>query len=108
MLVELDIFSGRPNPRWQLDEPSGRRLAELHHGLRPAVERPPDPPGLGYRGFIYTLEDASWRAWKGAVVGPRQVLADPDVAIERWLLDQLPTEYGGLRPRIAAELERTG
>jgi hypothetical protein len=108
MLVELDIFSGRPNPRWQLDESSARRLAELHHGLRPTAERTPDPPGLGYRGFVYTVEDATWRAWKGSVVGPGQVLADPDITIERWFLDQLPAEYADLRPRIAAELEPTG
>jgi hypothetical protein len=34
------------------------------------------------------------------------VLADPARAIERWLLASLPDQYGELRSRIAAEIER--
>jgi len=51
--VELDIFSGRPNPRWTLD---GREEAELIERMSdrtvPFVA-PNDTDGyLGYRGFV--------------------------------------------------------
>lgn len=50
--VELDIFSGRPNPRWVMAPQTAERLrAELS-------ERVPAEPvgelGLGYRGFLLT------------------------------------------------------
>ncbi len=107
MLVELDIFSGRPNPRWQLDEQVARKLDELHRRLLRTANRPPEPPGLGYRGFVYQLEDVRWRALRGFVVQPDVVLADPDRVIERLLLDQLPAEYVDIRPRVAATFEQT-
>jgi hypothetical protein len=54
--VELDVFSGRPNPRWrlsteQIDRVRGqlRELAPIS-GLVPADLQ--GPPGLGYRGFM--------------------------------------------------------
>jgi hypothetical protein len=51
LLVELDLFSGVPNPCWELSaEERGELRARLKH-LRPAA-----PPGvgdvLGYRGFL--------------------------------------------------------
>jgi hypothetical protein len=48
--IELDVFSGRRNPRWAL---SGERAVDIRERLRdlePAERR--DPPGLGYRGFL--------------------------------------------------------
>ncbi len=46
----LDIFSGRPNPRWEVKIDNTNyfknRLKELPNS------EPLDPPGLGYRGFI--------------------------------------------------------
>ena len=51
--VELDIFSGRPNPRWMLD---GREEAELIERMSdrtvPFVARNDTDGYLGYRGFV--------------------------------------------------------
>ena len=47
MEIELDVFSGVPNPRWQLSEAEARHLASL----LPA-EREPARTGLGFRGFV--------------------------------------------------------
>lgn len=105
MLVELDVFSGRPNPRWQLDEHIEQQLRELHRRLAPSASPHAEPPGLGYRGFCYTLDGVTWRARNGFVVGPDRVLHDPDRSVERLVLDQLPGEYGDLRSRLARELE---
>ncbi len=105
MLVELDVFSGRPNPRWQVDEHIEQQLRERHRRLAASATPAAEPPGLGYRGFCYTLEGVSWRALNGFVVGPDRVLHDPHRSIERLLLDHLPDEYGDLRSRLAGQME---
>lgn len=102
MLIELDIFSGRPNPRWRLDGHTSRRLLEVQERMKIRPGDPPQIPGLGYRGFLYTVEHVTWRAWGRALLGPTVVLADPERAIEGLLLSTLPPEYASLRPRIAA------
>jgi hypothetical protein len=106
MLVELDVFSGRPNPRWELDEHADQQLRELHRRLAPSVSPPAEPPGLGYRGFRYTLDGVTWWTWNGSVVGPDRVLNDPDRSVERMLANQVPDLYGGLRSRIEGDLKR--
>lgn len=52
--IELDIFSGRPNPRWTLDAAEGKEF--LTRLLDRAVPMAPisSSEGLGYRGFICT------------------------------------------------------
>ena len=68
--VELDIFSGRPNPVWGLTGAQIDEMGEIVRTLPLATEEPPAQPGLGYRGFIVT-DDArrSWQinAFKGFV-----------------------------------------
>jgi len=104
MIVELDLFSGRPNPRWELDDRSATALRRLQSTLRPADRAPAEPPGLGYRGFSYVDGAESGRAYKGYVRTRRAVLADPGFKVERFLLDTLPSDFAGLRQRIAPEL----
>ena len=104
MLVELDVFSGRPNPRWHVDEPIDRQIRELHGRLASTSILPAEPPGLGYRGFRYTLDGAVWRAWNGALIGPDRILHDPTRSVERLLLGQLSDEYKDLRSRLEREM----
>ncbi|MCP3137654.1 hypothetical protein [Pyxidicoccus xibeiensis] len=56
--VELDIFSGRPNPKWTLSEREVRQLAERIRA-DPSLLLPldADTGGLGYRGFVLRAED---------------------------------------------------
>lgn len=108
MFVELDIFSGRPNPRWQLDAPGAGRLLELHRHLTAGARPSAEPPGLGYRGFCYELDDASWRVWNATVISGDRALLDPDRSVERLLLEGLPAEYDDLRSRLSAEIARAG
>jgi hypothetical protein len=104
MFVELDVFSGRPNPRWELDEQRTQELRQLVRRLTPAREAAPEPPGLGYRGFVYSDAGGQVRVYRGYVRTPRTVLADPSFSVEKYLSDQLPAEYAELRNRIATEL----
>ena len=105
MHIELDIFSGRPNPTWELGSAVARRLEELHRRLQAATTGAPEPPGLGYRGFRYSLDGETWRAFRGVVAGPRLVMADHARSIERLLAEQLPADFRDLRPILETELE---
>jgi hypothetical protein len=105
LLVELDVFSGRPNPRWELDEPSAKVLRQLLSRLAITADSPPEPAGLGYRGFVFPDDTGRTRAYKGYVIRPDVVLADPSFTVERFLLDRLPTELQELGRRVALELE---
>ena len=104
MLVELDAFSGRPNPRWELDEPRSQKLRQLQSRLKASRQAPAEPPALGYRGFWYSDANGRVRAYRGYVKTARAVFADPSFSIERYLLDQVPAEFAALRKRIASEL----
>lgn len=104
MLVELDVFSGRPNPRWELDEQRSQELRQLERRLTPARQAAPEPPGLGYRGFVHSDASGQVRAYRGYVKTPRTVLADPSFSVEKYLRNQLPAEYAELRNWLAAEL----
>jgi hypothetical protein len=105
VVVELDIFSGRPNPRWQVNEEAASMLRLLHRGMTRSNDRPAEPPGLGYRGFTYMLDGTTWRAYKGWVTSPEHARIYRSDTLERLLLEQLPREYAEVRARVAAEIE---
>jgi hypothetical protein len=106
VIVEIDAFSGRPNPRWQLTESDAAALARLIAGLKPAP-RPssPPPPGLGYRGFrLWGPAGEAYRVYRGLVQPPDSVLADPDRRVETFLLGHLPEDLAELRPWLEAQI----
>jgi hypothetical protein len=107
MLVELHVFSGRPNPRWELDEPHTRTLRTLIGALRPATRRASTPPGLGYAGFSFTDGRTKVVAYDGYVHVGREVFDDAPFTVERFLLGTLPNEHAPLRDRILAQLDRS-
>jgi hypothetical protein len=89
--VELDLFSGRPNPRWTL---AGRRVDELRdrvRGLSPGDSK--EIPGLGYRGFVLAADrnHDRVRAFDGTIRVERadrtEVLRD-DRGLEELLVTQ--------------------
>ena len=100
VLVELDIFSGRPNPCWELDKPTAEALYRLISQLDTASGGPLDRPGLGYRGFIMRDGSGERRAYNGYVISPNRTVADPSARVERFLLDRLPVGLERLRSRV--------
>lgn len=105
MLVELDVFSGKPNPRWELDEPCSQRLLHLQNQLKTSNQALVEPPALGYRGFWYSDAAGRVHVYRGYVKTVQAVFTDPSFSIERYLLDQVPMEFAALRGRIMKELE---
>jgi hypothetical protein len=55
--VEIDVYSGRPNPSFNITGPDAAELAKLLQHL-PQAETGAPELGLGYRGFVIT-SDAS-------------------------------------------------
>ncbi len=58
MIVELNIFSGRPNPRWHLTGPQEVSFWGVLSRIirRPSVQPAESlPDGLGYRGLTVTV-----------------------------------------------------
>jgi hypothetical protein len=89
MRVELDIFSGRPNPVWVLDTAQEAEIRGRIARLKPSSAKV-SVPGLGYRGFI-VHDVGEMRFYRGQVLPG----LDADTArwgatdreLERWLLE---------------------
>ena len=95
MRVELQVYSGRPNPSWDLSAQDvaelARRMADLPRSHQPFVEG-----GLGYGGFvIWNPENA---AGLPTTIKVFNAIGIPEAAgiaayhdvhdIEGWLLEQ--------------------
>jgi hypothetical protein len=115
--VELDAFSGRPNPSWQLGPTEATEFLARLRALPSVSGRLPSNDGLGYRGFVVTADGASLdgydevRLFRGVATARRgdgeDLFADPDRALESWLLDTAPAQLGPeVRRYIRSEIVR--
>jgi hypothetical protein len=64
--VELDAFSGRPNPVWQMTETEARDVAARLQYLAPSSDTLPQAT-LGYRGFYLRDDDSVLYITRGLV-----------------------------------------
>lgn len=107
MRAELDLFSGRPNPSWEL---SAEEIAELVKRLEtlPEAKEGTIRDRLGYRGIVLTARADDLVGFTSLVVSAGVVLArgsdgserlfvDRGRALERWLLK---TARGRVDPAI--------
>jgi hypothetical protein len=94
--VELDVFSGRPNPTWTLTAAETKTFRDMVAAL-PGTGTLTFPDPLGYRGMLVSLpaEEANgsvttWRIWRGVVQQTSDATStfyvDSDRALEMWLL----------------------
>ena len=115
MRVELDAFSGRPNPVWELTEAQSLELLTRLRNLPPGVGIGRE--GLGYRGLIVTADHSEVGGFdrivisEGTVVGARgtreERFRDADRALERWLFHTASRHLEpDLYSMIAQELDR--
>jgi hypothetical protein len=93
--VTLNIFSGRPNPKWLLSEKQIKTLSAKLGEF--TVAEPESPLGLGYRGVTITNLSKSPRlperilAYNGilSICNNRTTIHQEDINnIEGWLLAQ--------------------
>jgi hypothetical protein len=100
MLIEVDIFSGVPNPAWVLNATDSLKLHRLQDSLKACRAEPPTLPGLGYRGFCYGEMPRRFRAYRGYIQSAEVLLVDPELSIERFLRDALPAQFAHLRAKM--------
>jgi hypothetical protein len=94
--VELDIFSGVPNPAWMLTQHEASELKSMISRLDQTEDMGQCPQNLGYRGFIIRTTAASSvtvqtiRACHGLIevvdTARTSFYIDPMRQIELWLL----------------------
>jgi hypothetical protein len=81
--VELDIFSGNPNPRWALSDREANDLLDRVMADRSLASPPQKVGSLGYRGFVIHVDDPRWRRVK---LPSRFYVSANSVVTERVLL----------------------
>ncbi len=96
------IFSGCPDPTWQIDEVSVKELEKIWNGLHQFKGKMPTAEPLGYRGcFIRHMNDAEWLAYGGVVTMKtekgEESRIDKERIFERLLLDSAPK---GIIPKV--------
>jgi hypothetical protein len=96
MEVEVDLYSGRPNPRFSLLPQPAAELRRRIGSLQPLAVQTNVAEGLGYRGFrIQPDQDDQLEEVivSGGVVriregsGSERLLADTGRSLERWLAE---------------------
>jgi hypothetical protein len=116
--VELDIFSGRPNPTWYLSQSETKTLKKMLGSLSitPSVKM---PDNLGYRGFMIkqgeppSTRQPVYKIYHDVVqqsaAGVESYYNDPERQIERWLLLTAREHIeAGLYQMIQSEIEDNG
>lgn len=96
MQVEVDMFSGRPNPHWELTVPESQEFARRFQSLSAQKGEGFVNEGLGYRGLI-VRESGEEVEGEGEIVisqglvvakrqGKSQQFTDHNRALEKWLI----------------------
>lgn len=101
MHVTLDIFSGRPNPSWELNQKQASLFLKEISNLKTTVKfHDSSKYGLGYRGFIveeeanFAQKPRRFEVYNGIVnvveKDSSYALEDKGHSVERWLLQTAP------------------
>jgi hypothetical protein len=99
--IELDIFSGRPNPSWTVRPEDQAKLVTL---LRDDLVAKPGSDAaapLGYRGFMVRIASARGESlihvFDGSIEFDGKFYRDTERAIEKFIVSTMPP---GLKERF--------
>ena len=62
--VEVDMFSGRPNPAWRMSPRQSQAAIKMLNRL-PRTTAGSLNEGLGYRGTVIRVRSSAWRIFRG-------------------------------------------
>jgi hypothetical protein len=114
--IEIDIFSGRPNPIIALTDRQSREAMRLLKDMRRLEKGEPTlppVPTLGYRGLIVQQVGTpaaglprSFRFAGGIIAGARVPMAAPDDALEQLILERPILQRAGVDRELSKVLAR--
>lgn len=86
------VYSGRPDPVWEVDPAAGEMIARRAAALAPVEQTPKkEAAALRYRGaWLRNAEGRMWHAAGGIVVEEGVGRDDPDRTVERAILATAP------------------
>jgi hypothetical protein len=97
MRVELDVFSGRQNPTWNLDADEAKKVLKMVAALPKKNSPARRYDGLGYRGFNINIGEEDSDRIQHVVVygdtiwveknGKTRAFEDQSRRIEKWLVE---------------------
>lgn len=87
-VIELDVYSGRINPTWEVDDSIVQgwlqALTPTEHKLTPNWV----PTGIGYRGFIIRMNNEEIRVYAGLATSETRAWQYPAAnSLENLLID---------------------
>lgn len=89
MQVELDVFSGRPNPVWELSVQESREFIHRFQALPPQenvdINNVSIAEGLGYRGMIITRLEHPLAEYNEVFVSNGIVVANYNDRSKQWI-----------------------
>ncbi|MFI5179842.1 MAG: hypothetical protein ACHQPI_00415 [Thermoanaerobaculia bacterium] len=92
-VVELDAFSGLPNPEWELTTEESDEFQRRLHELKDSDRRERRYEGLGFRGFkvagLTGYEEVvvgKLTVWVRGTDGEESILKDPECRLARFLV----------------------
>ena len=88
LIATILIYSGRENPRWEIDGPAERDVLGRLASLAEVRCGPAAPPGLGYSGIELMREPGGerWTLHAGVVRSGEACFADSGRTLERALV----------------------
>jgi hypothetical protein len=115
MHVTLEVFSGRPNPSWELSQEQISEFLKKTLKLKTKENFQFDSKyELGYRGFIveeknFAQKSRRFEVYNGVVNvvenNSSYTLEDKEYSIERWLLQTAPNNLDDLVKYVKQEIE---
>ena len=117
MHVTLDIFSGRPNPGWELSQEQSSEFLKKISKLESKENFHADSgkySGLGYRGFLVEEENSAQKSRRFEVYNgivnvvennSSYALEDKGYSVESWLLQTAPNNLDELVKYARQEIE---
>ena len=101
------LYSGRPDPEWELAPGAADALVRLWSGLGAHPDAAVRTPALGYRGCIVRMRQEGWPAFGGVVTHRteqrEETRTDPSRDFERAALATAPSGLlpaGALPPEL--------
>lgn len=92
--VTILIFSGIPNPQWEVDARFMARLDAHFRKLKPGIPFEAQLPPLGYRGIEVTVNNKSWLSYKQMIRYSYQNKTvygqDMERKIQEWIISSAP------------------